>query len=93
MVNGCRPVRTYERIVIIFFFFQGKGRPRDHPRSWGKGIVYKRKKFWYNTQHIGKLGFLEYIFVTQSQHRVHHAINPIYIDKNLSAILPFSSSV
>jgi len=43
-------------------------------------------QFWYHTQHIGKLGFLEYIIVTPSQHRVHHAINPIYIDKNLSAI-------
>ena len=43
-------------------------------------------QFLYHTQHIGKLGFLEYIIVTPSQHRVHHAINPIYIDKNLSAI-------
>jgi len=43
-------------------------------------------QFWYHTKHIGKLGFLEYIFVTPSQHRVHHAINPEYIDKNLSAI-------
>tara|TARA_B100000963_G_scaffold219934_1_gene191706 strand:+ start:1569 stop:2831 length:1263 start_codon:yes stop_codon:yes gene_type:complete len=43
-------------------------------------------QFWYHTQHIGKLGFLEYVFVTPSQHRVHHAINPIYIDKNLAAI-------
>ena len=43
-------------------------------------------QFWYHTQHIRKLGWLEYIIVTPSQHRVHHAINPIYIDKNLSAI-------
>ena len=43
-------------------------------------------QFWYHTQHIGKLGWVEYIIVTPSQHRVHHAINPIYIDKNLSAI-------
>ena len=43
-------------------------------------------QFWYHTQHIGKLGWLEYIIVTPSQHRVHHAINPIYIDKNLAAI-------
>ena len=43
-------------------------------------------QFWYHTKHIGKLGFLEYIFVTPSQHRVHHAINKEYIDKNLSAI-------
>jgi alkylglycerol monooxygenase len=43
-------------------------------------------QFWYHTQHIGTIGWLEYIIVTPSQHRVHHAINPIYIDKNLSAI-------
>ena len=43
-------------------------------------------QFWYHTQHIGKLGILEYIIVTPSQHRVHHAINDIYIDKNLAAI-------
>ncbi len=43
-------------------------------------------QFWYHTKHIGKLGFLEYIIVTPSQHRVHHAINPAYIDKNFSAI-------
>ena len=43
-------------------------------------------QFWYHTKHIGKLGWFEYIIVTPSQHRVHHAINPVYIDKNLSAI-------
>ena len=43
-------------------------------------------QFWYHTQHIGKMGILEYIIVTPSQHRVHHAINPEYIDKNLGQI-------
>lgn len=43
-------------------------------------------QFWYHTKHIGKLGFLEWFMVTPSQHRVHHAINDIYIDKNLAAI-------
>lgn len=41
---------------------------------------------WYHTTYIGKLGWLEYIIVTPSQHRVHHAINPIYMDKNLSPV-------
>lgn len=44
-------------------------------------------QFWYHTQYIGKLGWLEYVLVTPSQHRVHHAINPEYIDKNLGQIL------
>lgn len=44
-------------------------------------------QFWYHTQHIGKMGWLEYIIITPSQHRVHHAINPEYVDKNLGQIL------
>lgn len=43
-------------------------------------------QFWYHTRHIGKLGFLEYIIVTPSHHRVHHAMNPEYLDKNYSQI-------
>ena len=43
-------------------------------------------QFWYHTQVIDKLGFLEKILVTPSHHRVHHAINPEYIDKNYSQI-------
>lgn len=43
-------------------------------------------QFWYHTQHIGKMGILEYVIVTPSQHRVHHAMNPEYIDKNLGQI-------
>ncbi len=44
-------------------------------------------QFWYHTKHIGKMGWLEYVIITPSQHRVHHAINPEYIDKNLGQIL------
>lgn len=43
-------------------------------------------QFWYHTRHIGKMGWLEYVIVTPSQHRVHHAINAEYIDKNLGQI-------
>ena len=48
--------------------------------------VHLFMQFWYHTKHIGKMGILEYIIVTPSQHRVHHAINPEYIDKNFAAI-------
>ena len=46
-------------------------------------------QFWYHTQHIAKMGFLENIIVTPSHHRVHHAINPIYMDKNYGQIFIF----
>ncbi|MBM3441144.1 MAG: sterol desaturase family protein [Bacteroidetes bacterium] len=46
-------------------------------------------QFWYHTQHIGRMGWLEHFIVTPSHHRVHHAINPEYIDKNYSQIFIF----
>jgi sterol desaturase/sphingolipid hydroxylase (fatty acid hydroxylase superfamily) len=46
-------------------------------------------QFWYHTQHIGKMGFLEKIIVTPSHHRVHHALNKEYIDKNYGQIFIF----
>lgn len=43
-------------------------------------------QFWYHTRLINRMGWLEHIIVTPSHHRVHHAINPEYIDKNYAAI-------
>ena len=44
-------------------------------------------QFWYHTRLIDTMGWLEKIIVTPSHHRVHHAINPQYIDKNYGQIL------
>lgn len=46
-------------------------------------------QFWYHTQHIGKMGILEKIIVTPSHHRVHHAINKEYLDRNYGQIFIF----
>ncbi len=46
-------------------------------------------QFWYHTVYIGKMGILEHIIVTPSHHRVHHAINPEYLDKNHGQIFIF----
>ena len=51
------------------------------------GPIHLFMQLWYHTQVFGKLGPLEYVFVTPSHHRVHHAINPEYIDKNYGQIL------
>jgi len=46
-------------------------------------LIYQ---FWVHTQHIDRLGVLDRIFVTPSNHRVHHAQNERYIDKNYGGI-------
>ena len=43
-------------------------------------------QFWYHTRYINRMGFLEHILVTPSHHRVHHAFNEEYMDKNLAQI-------
>ena len=44
-------------------------------------------QFWIHTELIGKLGWFERAFNTPSQHRVHHAVNPRYLDRNYGATL------
>lgn len=50
-------------------------------------LVHGLYPFFIHTRLIGKLGVLEYIFVTPSHHRVHHASNPEYLDKNYGDVL------
>jgi hypothetical protein len=44
-------------------------------------------QFWIHTETIRTLGPLELVLNTPSHHRVHHAINPRYLDKNYAGIL------
>lgn len=50
-------------------------------------LVHGLYPFFIHTRLIGKLGILEYIFVTPSHHRVHHACNDKYLDKNYGDVL------
>ncbi len=44
-------------------------------------------QFWFHTEVLGRLGVLERILVTPSHHRVHHAVNPAYLDRNYGGVL------
>ena len=46
-------------------------------------------QFWYHTRYINRMGILEKVIVTPSHHRVHHAMNDIYLDKNFGQIFIF----
>ena len=49
----------------------------------GINLIYQ---FWVHTEHIGRLGVLEYIFITPSNHRIHHAQNDDYLDANYGGV-------
>jgi len=44
-------------------------------------------QFWVHTQQIGKLGWFDRWFCSPSNHRVHHAVNDRYLDRNYGGIL------
>jgi alkylglycerol monooxygenase len=44
-------------------------------------------QFWLHTRLVGKLGLLERLLNTPSNHRVHHAVNPRYLDRNYGGVL------
>ncbi len=50
----------------------------------GLNLLYQ---FWIHTEHIGKLGALEWVLNTPSHHRVHHGRDPKYIDRNYAGVL------
>jgi len=53
-------------------------------------FIYAATQIWgilVHTKLINKLGILEYILVTPSHHRVHHASNPKYLDMNMGMFL------
>jgi len=50
----------------------------------GLNLFYQ---FWLHTDLIGRLGPIEWVFNTPSHHRVHHASNREYLDRNYGGIL------
>ena len=50
------------------------------------GAINLIYQFWVHTEHVPKLGWYEWVFVTPSNHRVHHAQNDIYMDRNYGGI-------
>jgi sterol desaturase/sphingolipid hydroxylase (fatty acid hydroxylase superfamily) len=44
-------------------------------------------QYWVHTQQIGRLGWFDRWFCAPSNHRVHHAVNDCYVDRNFGGIL------
>lgn len=74
--------------LIAFFIFLPLPILGFDPLTFGIAAgVDTLYQFWIHTRAIGKMHpLIEYIFNTPSHHRVHHAVNPKYIDKNHAGV-------
>jgi sterol desaturase/sphingolipid hydroxylase (fatty acid hydroxylase superfamily) len=44
-------------------------------------------QFWVHTEQVGRLGWFDRWFCAPSNHRVHHAVNDRYLDRNYGGVL------
>lgn len=51
---------------------------------WAAGNMYQ---FFQHTELVGRLGWVDRVLLTPSNHRVHHGVNPAYLDTNYGNIL------
>lgn len=58
--------------------------PRAVALMYAANLLYQ---FWLHTEAVPKLGFIEGFLNTPSHHRVHHAIEPAYLDRNYGGVL------
>lgn len=74
-------------IVGCFFFFPMALLGIPPAVFAGVSLFVLFYQFWIHTEHIGRLGWFDRVFSSPSNHRVHHAVNPEYLDKNFGAVL------
>ncbi len=74
--------------ILAFFIFIPIPLMGFDPVTFGSAaLVQTLYQFWIHTKAIGKLPrWFEFWLNTPSHHRVHHAINPAYIDKNHAGV-------
>lgn len=86
-LSGAYRLNWFGGIINLFFFIPliliGFS-PTFVVVSIGLNLFYQ---FFLHTEAIGKLGFLEKIINTPSAHRVHHASDKEYLDKNFGGFL------
>lgn len=75
-------IRGFFFIPLVLFGF----RPVDIVVMYSATQIFG---ILVHTKAIGKMGWLEYIFATPSNHRVHHASNVRYLDKNMGMVFIF----
>lgn len=87
--NLSTALRQESTVVLIgWIFYLPMAVLGVEPEQFGiAGLVVLVYQFWIHTEHVGKLGWFDRVFSSPSNHRVHHAVNDQYLDKNYGGML------
>lgn len=77
----------FHSLLVFFIFLPMPIIGFDPKIFFAAGGVVSLYQFWIHTKSIDRMPkWFEFVFNTPSHHRVHHGVNPKYIDKNHAAI-------
>ncbi len=79
--------QTSSGLLLSWIFYLPMALAGVPPLVFGVvALVDLLYQFWVHTEQIGKLGWFDRWFCSPSNHRVHHAVNDEYLDKNYGGI-------
>jgi alkylglycerol monooxygenase len=82
--------QTASGAFVGWFFYIPMALAGVPPAVFGiVALVDLLYQFWVHTEHVGRLGWFDRWFCSPSNHRVHHATNDAYLDKNFGGIWVF----
>ena len=80
--------QTSSGVLLGWIFYLPMAMAGVPPLIFGiVALVDLLYQFWVHTELVGKLGWFDRVFCAPSNHRVHHAVNDAYLDKNYGGIL------
>ncbi len=87
--NFSTALRQESAVVLLgWIFYLPMAILGVEPEQFGiAGLIVLVYQFWIHTEHVGKLGWFDRVFSSPSNHRVHHAVNDQYLDKNYGGML------
>src|SRR5215831_11362062 len=80
--------QTSSGVLLGWLFYMPMAVAGVPPLVFGTvALIDLLYQFWVHTQQVGKLGWFDRWFCSPSNHRVHHAVNDRYLDRNYGGIL------
>jgi sterol desaturase/sphingolipid hydroxylase (fatty acid hydroxylase superfamily) len=80
--------QTSSGVLLAWIFYIPMALAGVPPLVFGVvALIDLLYQFWVHTEHIGKLGWFDRWFCSPSNHRVHHAVNDRYLDRNYGGML------
>lgn len=87
-LNICTALRQESQNALLGWpFYLPMALVGVPPEIFGFSYLFVQYyQIWAHTEQVGKLGWLDGVFTTPSNHRVHHAVNDCYIDHNYGGL-------